>query len=252
MARTLLKNKTTSLAKNGDFEFVYSNVPLQNSYDSSLHLTHNAKEVGRVEIGPSSCLIKMTDTNILVDGMAAVALQLQKKMAEIPEIKLAHRANIKGVSQTTFKEYNDKMLTKKRDLHPQDFSSEEIRGLLKLCKPKNSIDHTLTKFKTLFHFNSNIMSRLLSNNLHYDLSEGRGIILNAALAYNTVNSFGIGQYYFINAKTLETAPLVQTIAPTTAKATCNFNLFISGQRVKVHFSASPNIDTTHCYLYYCN
>jgi len=233
VARTLLRNKTTSLAKNGDFEFVYSNIPLQNSYDSSLHLTQNAKEVARVEIGPSSCIVKTTDSSIIVEGMAAIALQLQKKMAGIPEIQLAHRANIKGISQTTFEAYNNKFLAKKKDLHPKDFSSEEIRGLLKLCSSENSVDHTLTKYKTLFHFNSNIMSRLLSNNLHYNLSEGRGLILNAALAYNTTDTFGIGQYYFINAKTLETAPLVQTITPSAAKATCNLNLFISGQRVKV-------------------
>ena len=233
VARTLLRNKTTSLAKNGDFEFVYSNTPFQNSYDSSLHLTQNAKEVARVEIGPSSCIVKTTDSNIIVEGLEAVALQLQKKMAEIPEIKLAHRANIKGISQTTFEVYHNKILAKKKDLHPQDFSSEEIHGLLKLCSSKNSVDHTLTKYKTLFHFNSNIMSRLLSNNLHYNLSEGRGLVLNAALAYNTTDSFGIGEYYFINAKTLETAPLVQTITPSTAKATCNLNLFISGQKVKV-------------------
>ena len=126
VAKTLLRNKTTSLAKNGDFEFVYSNIPLQNSYDSSIHLTHNAREVSRVEIGPSSCVVKMIDTNMKVDGMTAVALQLQKKMAEIPEIKLAHRANIKGVSQTTFKEFNDKMLAKNKDLHPRDFSSGHV------------------------------------------------------------------------------------------------------------------------------
>ena len=241
VARTLLRNKTTSLAKNGDFEFVYSNIPLQNSYDSSLHLTNNAKEVARVEIGSNSCIMKTTDSSIIVEGMAAVALQLQKKMAEIPEIKLAHRANIKGLSQTTFEAYNNKILTKNKDLHPQDFSSEEIRGLLKLCSSKDSVDHTLTKHKTLFHFNSNIMSRLLSNNLHYSLSEGRGLVLNAALAYNTTDTFGIGQYYFINAKTLETAPLVQTITPPTTKATCNLNLFISGQRVKVPvFTADEN------------
>ena len=32
---------------------------------------------------------------------------------------------------------------------------------------------------------------------------------------------------------METAPLVQTITPSAAKATCNLNLFISGQKVKV-------------------
>ena len=225
IAASMKADTECTLAENGPFSVVLTTAAgnSRSAVLATIAARHIQSDVSVIQVKATHTETIREVAGVEVTGLEGVAVQLLKKVAIVPSCGLMGTFDMKGVASRPFAQFARAVAGEaggEGSIQPRG-----EQGMRVWC-------HMPHSFKTLFHFNTKLISFIQSAYTDYNLPLSRGIVLNAALAYTSPLSGPHAESSAIIANTLETVPLSDPL-PRDAEVHTRLSLKTTDGVIKV-------------------
>ena len=197
VAANAAKGSNCFLAENGPFRINMTVLPSPGQLLADVTAYHGNNTIATVKVNHVNTEMMVEMPGVEVSGLEAIGLHVLKKMAVIPTTDLVGKCNLAGVSETPFVDF----------VCTTSGNGSQATGDSTLAHTERLWCHMPHSFKTLFHYNTKLISMMQSAYTDYDLPRSRGLLLNSALAYASSLELDPVSPTAVLADTLETVPL---------------------------------------------